>query len=221
MSDYTCSVDGCQKKRRTRGFCPTHYSAWRRQRPTLDECTVEGCSRKAPQKGLCTMHYQRVQKTGSTEIDNPRYTDPEEAFAARTAKDGDCITWTGLRNIHGYGVIHHGGKKIPAHRYAWERENGPIPEGMVIDHLCWNRACVEADHMRLVTQAQNTQNLSGPRVGSKSGIRGVSWRKDRNRWLVTAKVGGKTYSAGLFIDKEEAGIAAARLRAEVMTHSQN
>lgn len=229
MTNRTCIVDECARPARSRKMCNTHYSRWLRHgdplagaRPTHPpECTSEGCSKKTYKLGLCGMHYQRLKKTGSTEIDNPRYTDTEESFAARTAKDGDCIVWTGLQNPFGYGVIHRDGKKIPAHRYAWERVNGPIPGGMVIDHMCWNRACVNVEHMRLATQAQNTQNLSGPRATSKSGIRGVSWVSARNRWLVTARVGGKRYSAGTFVDKEEAGIAAAKLRAEVMTHSQN
>ena len=113
------------------------------------------------------------------------------------------------------------GKNVLAHRYAWERANGPIPSGMHVDHLCWNRTCVKVEHLRLVTQAQNNQNLSGPQAGNKSGIRGVHWVPNVRKWRAAATVGGRTYYAGTFVDKEEAGIAAANLRAEVMTHSQN
>lgn len=56
---------------------------------------------------------------------------------------------------NGYGRLRVNGKNHMAHRYAWERVNGPIPNGMTIDHLCFNRACIEPAHMRIVTRAVN------------------------------------------------------------------
>jgi hypothetical protein len=38
-----------------------------------------------------------------------------------------------------------------AHRWAWEQAHGPIPEGMHIHHLCGTRACVNVEHMELVS----------------------------------------------------------------------
>jgi HNH endonuclease len=49
------------------------------------------------------------------------------------------------------GVI----RKKKAHRMAWERKYGPIPEGMEPDHTCRNRGCVNTDHMELVTNLDN------------------------------------------------------------------
>lgn len=42
-----------------------------------------------------------------------------------------------------------------AHRVAWIEAHGPIPEGMVVDHRCKNPACVNLDHLRLVTKQQS------------------------------------------------------------------
>lgn len=41
------------------------------------------------------------------------------------------------------------------HRLAWEEVRGPIPAGLVIDHLCRNRACYRIDHLEVVTQREN------------------------------------------------------------------
>ena len=56
---------------------------------------------------------------------------------------------------NGYGRLRVNGKNHMAHRWAWEKVNGPIPEGLTIDHLCFNRACIEPAHMRIVTRAAN------------------------------------------------------------------
>jgi hypothetical protein len=48
------------------------------------------------------------------------------------------------------------GKSTGTHRVAWILTNGEIPEGLVIDHLCRNRKCVNPTHMRIVTPKVNT-----------------------------------------------------------------
>lgn len=42
-----------------------------------------------------------------------------------------------------------------AHRWAYEFLVGEIPEGLTLDHLCRNKACVMPDHLEPVTQAEN------------------------------------------------------------------
>lgn len=69
--------------------------------------------------------------------------------------DSGCIQWiAGLSNA-GYGVFYDGGNVL-AHRWSYEYHVGPIPEELVIDHLCRNRACVNPDHMEPVTRRENT-----------------------------------------------------------------
>jgi hypothetical protein len=71
---------------------------------------------------------------------------------------GGCWIWTGSINRKtGYGCVHARGERL-AHRLFWVERNGPIPEELEVDHVCRNRACVNVDHMRLVTHKENMEN---------------------------------------------------------------
>jgi hypothetical protein len=66
-----------------------------------------------------------------------------------------CLTWTGYKQPNGYGKFGLNGKTEYAHRVAYRLLVGPIPEGLMIDHLCRNRACVNVEHMEAVTNKVN------------------------------------------------------------------
>jgi|SRR5690242_1350575 len=67
--------------------------------------------------------------------------------------DGHRI-WTGAKSI-GYGKIFYNGRHVLAHRASYEMHIGPIPDGMVIDHLCRNPSCILPEHLEPVTPAEN------------------------------------------------------------------
>ena len=67
-----------------------------------------------------------------------------------------CWIWARSRKPKGYGQLRRAGKTLYAHRVYWERENGPIPEGLELDHLCRQRACCNPAHLELVTSQENT-----------------------------------------------------------------
>lgn len=67
-----------------------------------------------------------------------------------------CWIWTGARNNRGYGQIRdENAQMVMAHRAVWEAVVGPIPDGLVLDHLCRVQWCVNPDHLEPVTQAEN------------------------------------------------------------------
>ena len=68
-----------------------------------------------------------------------------------------CWLWQRAIKPEGYGYLTYKGKTTYAHRLYYERKYGPIPDGMEIDHLCRNRACVNPNHLEAVSRAQNTQ----------------------------------------------------------------
>ncbi len=70
--------------------------------------------------------------------------------------DTGCWIWQ-HHLLHGYGVITSNRRRTQAHRYYYEQTKGSIPEGMILDHLCRNRSCVNPDHMEPVTPATNNQ----------------------------------------------------------------
>ncbi len=73
----------------------------------------------------------------------------------KTAK-APCWIWTGWMNSEGYGRMwlnrHHNRR---AHKIAYEQEHGAVPEGLVLDHLCRNRRCVNPNHLEPVSPYEN------------------------------------------------------------------
>lgn len=96
-----------------------------------------------------------MRKRGSP----PRIT-CDEAPCPNRELEGHCHVFRGGK-AKGYGAVFKGGNNIPVHRYCWEMELGPIPDGLVVDHLCRNRACCNVDHLRLVTSRINALENNG------------------------------------------------------------
>lgn len=86
---------------------------------------------------------------------------------------GDCWIWQSALNADGYGCLIQDGKWHRAHRWFWERANGPVPTGLVIDHLCRMPACVNPAHLEPVTNAENIRRGTGTRLSAADaqGIR--------------------------------------------------
>jgi hypothetical protein len=120
-------------------------------------CCVQDCDRDAFAKAMCGMHYMR---TGSPfTVRRVVGLSAEERFWQYVNKTDDCWLWTGATS-HGYGNFYlpREGRtttQIQAHVFAYQTLRGPVPEGLVIDHLCRTKRCVRPDHLDPVTQQLN------------------------------------------------------------------
>lgn len=180
--DTTCAIDGCDRPRRARGWCPAHHARWKRHGDPLG---------------------------GGFPLGLP----PDEAFSARVKQVGDCLLWQSSKTSDGYGFFHIGGRKVIAHRWAFEREYGPISPGMQIDHICHQEACVNVEHLRLATPGQNSRYRRGGNRGSSTGVRNV-YPAD-GRYIVLIRKDGVLNNFGRYDSIEEAQRVAEARRDEL------
>lgn len=131
-------------------------------------CTIDGCTNRTRSGKVCSKHRERIRKYG-----DPHANHRLKAVLRFTVNDEGCHIWDGEhKKPDGYGVVKVAGRRIGAHRWAWEMVNGHIPDGLTIDHTCHNkaladgrcqpgacrhRACVNVDHMELAGAAENSR----------------------------------------------------------------
>lgn len=111
------------------------------QRHALDKFYPENYLRKPRKGGITARLFARVDLSGPTPSHCPEL--------------GPCWVWTGAKTSLGYGSIWHMGRTELTHVIAFKLSGRDIPEGLEIDHICRNRACVNFDHLEAVTHKEN------------------------------------------------------------------
>lgn len=122
MGKPTCSVAGCAKTARCRGWCSAHYERWRKhgdpgivlapvpppktERTQPDQCVVPGCERQPWALSLCSNHYQKQRKYGDPLADHRR--------PRLTCSVSDCE-----RQVHGHGWCF-------VHYMRWRNHGDPL-----------------------------------------------------------------------------------------------
>lgn len=80
----------------------------------------------------------------------------QERFNTKWVKSGDCHLWQGPLDRDGYGSFYLRRLGRRAHRVAWFSIHGEVPEGMVVNHTCRKRNCVNPQHLQIITAIENS-----------------------------------------------------------------
>jgi len=109
---------------------------------------------------------------------------PVEYIEEDRGFDTPCWIWQRYLQPDGYGrcVVNddRGRRSTGAHVMTWERKNGPVPEGLELDHLCRVRNCVNPDHLEPVTRTVNQRRsphrkLNPELVAEMRALRAEGW----------------------------------------------
>jgi len=98
-----------------------------------------------------------------------------ERFWSKVDKTDSCWLWTACKSSTQYGVIRLSGTTRYAHRISYYLSKGDLADGLVVDHLCRTRHCVNPDHLELVTNRENIlrgNGWSGRNASKTSCLRG-------------------------------------------------
>lgn len=92
-------------------------------------------------------------------------------YISNTDESG-CWHWLGGKSRKGYGHFQLGTRKgVRAHRFVYEQLEGPIPEGLQLDHLCRNRTCCNPAHLEPVTLQENVSRGLTGKVNHRNSVK--------------------------------------------------
>lgn len=121
-----------------------------------------------------------------------RDVDYERITAHTDRSSNGCLISRYSLGSHGYPQAWDGKTVVLAHRVVWIHENGPIDEGMTVDHTCKTRRCLELTHLRLIPNLENARRTSGRDWELGKCVRG---HDDATHWRAKSPTRVKGYCA--------------------------
>lgn len=187
-----CSITGCLRSVRSKGWCSVHYYRWYEKGDPEAEVNSRDSSR-------VERFWAKVDKTSSPE---------------------GCWLWSGYTDKLGYGHFRSGKNKMTrAHIYSYKLHHGEIPQGLVIDHyLSCITSCVNPEHLKAVTQQKNMENRKGAQRRNPTGVRGVT-RTPSGTFRAIIGYKGKALALGTYKTISEAEKVVVAKRLELYTNN--
>ena len=109
-----------------------------------------------------------------------------------------CWVWSGATHSSSrgnvkflYGSCIRDGKRHGVHRFLFEHLRGPVPDGLVVDHLCRNTLCVNPGHLEAVTSRVNTLRGVGRAAVNARKTHCISGHRYTNENTLPQVRGGK------------------------------
>ena len=222
-----CTVEGCDNKHHSKGYCQKHYNQMKYHGHILEDkekssCQVEGCSNRHYAKGYCLKHYTQIRNTGEikrTRFDSNEFIEYDDyAEMLLYDRNGEPISKTKI-DLEYIDVLKQykwhmlgqyvssiiNGTEMLLHRFLMNP-----PDDMEVDHINRDKLDNRRSNLRVCTHQENDWNkLAGTR--NKSGYSGVK-ENGKGKWLASIIINKKPKHLGTFNTYEEA--VEARIKAE-------
>lgn len=127
-------------------------------------CSMPGCGKRVVARGYCSRHYNIWKRHGSADAVIRQLAPAGAPLAFLKSYLGtdetDCIEWPFCRHPDGYGKLQFRGKTAYANRVMCTLAHGEPPSNdHEAAHSCGNRPCINQNHLRWATRADNHADM--------------------------------------------------------------
>lgn len=183
-----CTADGCDRAATAKGLCLMHYKRWRRygdpdvivRRPRAGRlCAVAGCGEPVLARDWCSVHYQRWRTTGDPTETCRMGPEPIPLLERYTVDPTTgCWIFDGTHGREVHGSVRYRGRLVKASRLAMHLwRDFDLDDSRLILHSCDNPPCINPDHLRPGSYADNAADMVSRGRHCKTGqVKRLTWQ---------------------------------------------